>query len=89
MGRIIKALLQGVGLGLVLVACSSFSYKWYVIDNSSARYNGPTAVDDLPFSRCDKVNGEYQCVMLTIDEFTRLRLDYDNIKKRLVSCESR
>jgi uncharacterized protein YceK len=51
-----------------------FFYRWYIVDNDAKMYRGKDESQDLPFSFCDDKSA---CVMLPLDEFYRLREDYE------------
>lgn len=87
MEGLMKAIIQALILASVLVACSSFTYKYYGIDTAQSKFLGPKPEDDLPFSACDKANDEFQCVMMRVDEFAKMRRDFSNMRERLKACE--
>lgn len=77
----------GLAIGLTLTACASFTYKYYVLDLDEAELKGPSEQDDLPISVCAKTPEGYQCVTMKIDEFYRLKSNYQKLEKRLEELE--
>lgn len=85
-----RALLHGIGLGLVLVACASFSYKYYALDYQHSVLMGPTPADDLPLSVCQgDAQSQTKCIILMIDEFYRVKGDLEKCQSQLSSCQKR
>jgi hypothetical protein len=85
-----RALLTGMGLGLVLMACASFSYKYYALDYQHAMLLGKTPADDLPLSVCQgDAQSATKCMVLTIDEFYRVKSDLEKCQSDLISCQKR
>ncbi|MCA2656370.1 hypothetical protein [Microcystis sp. M061S2] len=89
MEGLMKAIVQALILVGALVACSSFSYKYYGIDTAQSKFLSPKPENDLPFAFCDKKNDEFQCVMMPVDEFAKMRRDFSNMRERLRACESK
>jgi hypothetical protein len=77
----------GLAIGLTLTACASFSYKYYVLNLESGELLGPREEDDLPISVCAKSAEGYQCVTMKLDEFYRLKANYQKLEKRLEELE--
>jgi hypothetical protein len=84
--------LSGFILGCSLIACAAvpvFSYHFYNIsrNNFAGTLLGPTAADDVPFSRCAPVNGKQQCVVVFYSDLNALITDYKQTKSDLISCQ--
>lgn len=79
---------------LLLLACGSFSYKHYVVQPMPGEeLRGVLAAkdqsEDLPLSRCQPDDIQKgKCVVLFVEEWERLRVDYDALKMKLEECES-
>lgn len=54
---------------------SEISYKYYVLDFENQTLNGPSSEYDLPLNRCMKVNDEYQCAVVFLDELAKIKRD--------------
>lgn len=74
-------------LGASLSACASFAYRFYVLNLEDQSLQGPSEKDDLPISVCAKNAEGYQCVTLKIDEFYRLKANYEKQEKRIEELE--
>lgn len=76
---------------LFLVSCAGMSYHYYGI--SEVNYNqgillGPSEKEDIPFSRCAPTENEkHPCVIMLTKDFYNLRLDYEDTKTKLKTCE--
>lgn len=75
------AILKGMGLGMVLVGCSSASYLFYNIDAKKSEYVGQDA--SLPFAYCVS----NPCLMIPLEEYVKLKRDYEAMKIDLENCE--
>lgn len=81
----------GLILGITLVGCSAWSYRYYGLDLPSyeGKLLGPKPEQDKPFSVCkpdDVMKGK--CVVMIQDEFFRMKQDYEETKKMLKQCQS-
>jgi hypothetical protein len=75
-------------LGSSTAACASvFAYKYFVLNLESQTLQGPTEKDDLPLSVCAQSIEGFQCVTLKIDEFYRLKENYEKQVKRIEQLE--
>lgn len=82
----------GLLLGIVLIGCAGFSYRYYGLDLPSydGTLLGPKPEDDISFSVCkpdDQSKGK--CVVLKADEFFRLKQEYQDMQERLKACEKK
>jgi hypothetical protein len=85
-----RALLQGIGLGLVLMACASFSYRYYALDYQHAMLLGPTPADDLPLSVCQgTAAAPNQCIVEKIDIFYQMKSDFQKCQNDLITCQKK
>jgi len=78
-----------LGLLFLMLACSSFKYKYYGILPSQGLLLGKQPKDDRPLSVCEPdeaVKGK--CVVMFTDEFERVRADIVDLTERLKACES-
>ena len=86
--------LRGFILGLLfavsLSACGSlkFFYKFYVFDYENNMLRGPKESDDLKTEVCSKLpDNKYKCVVMRLDEFYRLKTDYEKQKSKIIDLE--
>lgn len=90
----------GVLLGVLLVGCTSFGYKYYGIsevDWETGKILGPKPADDLPFSACkpleiaDPATGQiklkHQCVIMFSSEFFEMKKEHESLKIKLINCQ--
>lgn len=82
-----------IALQFTVLACASFTYKYYGIGPDQAgemrgTIRGHSDSEDQPLSACmpDAQTGG-KCVLLFVDEFERLRADLVDTKERLKACE--
>lgn len=76
---------------VMFASCGSFSYKWYGMqlpDYTKGKLLAEDEADDLPMSVCkpDQVR-KGKCVVMLIDEFEKLKADYEVARERLKQCE--
>ena len=75
---------------LLLVACSSFAYKYYGIRwaefSKDVVMLGPDEKKDKPFTDCQDLGN---CVVMYRDEFFKFRRDYEEKSIRLKELERR
>lgn len=80
---------------LLLLGCAGlgFSYRYYGLAEVSyveGKLLGPTEKDDLPFSKCAPSESvKNPCVVLFAKDFFALKLEYEAMQQRLVSCEKK
>lgn len=86
--------LKGFILGLIfaigITACGSinFFYKYYVYDYENNMLRGAKPSDDLKTEVCSKIpDNKYKCVVMTMDEFFRLKTDYEKQKQKIINLE--
>lgn len=74
----LKQFTLGFLLAVSISACGTFKfiYKYYVYDYEAQVLRGPDPKDDIESKVCSLVNGEYQCVVMKVDEFYRLKADH-------------
>jgi hypothetical protein len=87
-----RSFLFGFLSALILIAgCAGFTYHYYglsEVDYDHGMLLGPKAKDDLPFSKCaPNAQSKNPCVVMFTKDFYALRLDYEDLKNRLVACE--
>lgn len=82
-------------LALLLVSCAAFSYRYYgldveaVTDADKGKLLGPKPEDDLPLTACKATSdNKAPCVVLTTEEFFKLRRDYNDVVEKLKACEA-
>lgn len=88
----LKQFVLGFILALTISACGSISffYKFYVFDYENNILLGPTSNDDLKTEICSKnPDNKYKCVVMKIDEFFKLKSDYEKSKNKIVELERR
>jgi hypothetical protein len=73
--------------GVILTACASFSYRYYVLNLETQTLQGPSEKEDLPLTVCAKSSEGYQCVTMKLDEFYRLKSAYERQEKRIEELE--
>lgn len=86
----VRHVVLGMLLGISLVGCAGFSYRYYGLSASSYEGSllGPEPKDDKPFSLCSPTaQDKSPCVVLFSDEFFKLKQDLLETKERLKSCE--
>lgn len=76
---------------LLMVGCAGFSYRFYgleLFDYTHGTLLGPSAKDDLPFSRCapDK-SSAHKCVIMFTPDFYSFKKDYIDTQNKLKTCE--
>lgn len=86
-----KAYLLGVASALVLIGCAGFSYHYYGLSEVSYDRGillGPKPKDDMPFSQCAPTDqNRHPCVVMFTKDFWAFRLDYDDVKQKLIDCQ--
>jgi hypothetical protein len=82
-----KIVLSIMSISIILIACSGFGYKYYVLNLEDGILQGPKKKDDLPIKVCAKTVEGYECVVLKINEFFRLKQDYETVKEQLKACQ--
>jgi hypothetical protein len=85
----IRSFTLGFVLAMCISACAGvkFLYKYYVFDYEAQVLRGPEPKDDLKSNICQITNGEYQCMVMKIGEFYRLKSDYLKMGNRLEELE--
>ena len=86
----VKIFLLGILFSLAISACGSlkkFLYKFYIYDYEQGILKGPREADDLNASICAYQSGEYQCIVMKIDEFYRLKTDKEKADRRIDELE--
>lgn len=75
----------GFLLALSLSACGTFKfiYKYYVYDYEAKVLRGPKPVDDLNDSVCSYSNQEFQCVVMRMEEFYKLKKDHLELLQKI------
>lgn len=87
---LMKGFIFGVLIAMSISACGSlrnFLYKFYVYNYERGILQGPKPQDDIPANVCSLVNGEYQCIVMKIDEFYRLKTEYEKRGQRIIELE--
>jgi len=85
--------LRGFFLGFILAisvsACGTFKflYKYYVYDYEAQVLRGPEPKADVESKVCSLTNGEYQCVVMKVDEFYRLKSDHLKMLEKIDRLE--
>lgn len=92
MGFVRRQFLWGFVLGLSLAACGSipvFPYKYYNLSGNrfEGTLLGQKPGDDIPFSKCEPVNGTQQCAVVLYPALNALVIDYKQCKSDLISCQ--
>lgn len=88
--KLVYGLLTGIGFGVALVACASFSYKYYAWDYENHMLLGHTAADDLADSICrGDSQAKTKCMVETVDEFFRMKSDFEKCESALKTCQAR
>lgn len=81
----------GLLLGICLVGCAGFSYRYYGIsdvDYSRGYLLGNNSSADLPFNMCAPSEQiKHPCIVLKADEFFKMKQDLEDTKQRLKECE--
>lgn len=76
---------------LLLVGCAGFSYRYYGMQGVVYEHGmllGPTERDDIPFSSCQPGVGiKNPCVVMLTKDYFAFKLDYEDLKQRLRTCE--
>lgn len=85
----LKSFVLGIFVSITIAACANikFFYKYYVYNYEEQILQGPKPIDDLPASVCSYTNDEYQCVVMKVDEFFRLKSDYEKKVLRIQELE--
>lgn len=83
----------GLLLGILVVGCAGFGYKYYGIEIPDGCYKdgkllGPKESDDRPLEVCkpDEQN-KGKCTVMLTDEFDRLASDYTSCTIKLKDCQ--
>lgn len=78
----------GLLLGVALMACAGFQYRYYTLDLSSQKLLGQSEGDDLPITICNpQADVKAPCVVMKEDEFFKMRRDFNQMFERLKACE--
>lgn len=80
----------GLLLGIVLIGCAGFSYRYYGLDLPSydGTLLGPEPKDDIDFKRCMPDDfDKNKCVVMLHEDAMRLKQDYLDTKDKLKACE--
>lgn len=81
----------GVLSGCLLMGCASFAYRYYGLEGvryEEGKLLGPVPKEDLPFSSCaPNVESKHPCVLMFAKEFYAFKLDYEDTKQDLETCE--
>lgn len=85
--RIASGFVIGLSIGLTLSACASFTYRHYVLNLEDGTLQGPNPSDDLPISVCARTPEGYRCITMKIEEFYRLKINYEKMQMRLEELE--
>ena len=83
--------LSVVLLCLILVACAGFQYTYYGLAPKSydGTLLGPNPKQDVPFATCSPTPTDVgKCIVMTREEFFKLRLDYSDLQTKLKACQS-
>lgn len=86
----LKGFIIGLLISIGLTACGSISfiYKFYVYDYENNMLRGAKPSDDLKTEVCAKIpDNKYKCVVMNLDEFYRLKIDYEKQKQRIINLE--
>lgn len=86
----LKPFLLGVLFSLAITACGSieFLYKFYVYNYEDGILQGPKPENDLKAEVCAFKQGEgFQCMVMKISDFYRLKSDYEKQKTRIQYLE--
>lgn len=84
-----RSFLLGLLLGITLVGCASFQYRYYGIVPSQGKLLGVKPSDDKPLSMCEPdAQQRGKCVVLFTEEFERFVSDYLETKEQLKACQS-
>jgi hypothetical protein len=79
----------GILLGISLMACAGFKYRYYGIDPEAGLLLGSKPSEDRSLKECQGDSTQKgKCVVLFVAEFERLRADYINAQERLKKCET-
>ena len=81
-----KSFALGIIISITIAACANvkFIYKYYVYNYEQGILQGPNPSDDLPSSICSYSNNEYQCIAMKIDDFFRMKSDYEKKALRII-----
>lgn len=86
-----RSFLAGLILGVLLVGCTGFTYKYYGMrgmDYATGTLLGEKEADDLPFNKCQPTStSSNPCVVIFAPTFFKLRQDYEDTKIKLAECE--
>jgi hypothetical protein len=78
---------------LILMGCAGFSYHYYGMKDvvyDHGQLLGPTEKEDMPFSKCaPNAQSKHPCVVMLIKDFYDLKLDYEDTKQKLKTCEKK
>ncbi len=86
----LKGFVFGLLVAISISACGSlrnFLFKFYVFNFESGILQGPREQDDLPINVCARTQNEYQCIVMKIDEFYRLKTEYEKRGQRIEELE--
>ena len=80
----------GLALGLVVVACGTTKYKYYVLKAREGKLNCKTEAEDLPISACDDTpQSKAVCFVVFRDEKMKMERDLVELRRRLQDAERR
>ncbi len=88
-----KQFVMGLLLGMLLVGCAGFTYRYYGLEMPTECYEKGKLLDDkpsgdLPLTRCmpdDAQKGK--CAVFLVDELERLIADHGRLKAELKDCQ--
>lgn len=81
----------GILVGVLLVGCAGFSYKYYGLsaDSYEGKLLGPKPEDDLPFAECKPTDADKSpCVVVKAKVWFALKTDYEQMEEALKACQS-
>lgn len=88
-----KQFAMGLLLGILLVGCAGFTYRYYGIEMpaecfAQGKLLGPKESDDLPLSRCSPDDTQKgKCAVFLVEELERLIADHGRLKAELKDCQ--
>jgi len=82
-----KAFAIGFVFAFMLISCAGFGYKYYKVDLEQGMLIGNKPNNDRSLNICKRVNDEYQCIAMTIDEFFVLKEDFERLRDDLDDCQ--
>lgn len=77
-------------LNVLLVGCAAFQYHWYGLEAVSydGKLLGPKPENDIPLATCaPDAQNHGKCVVMLVDEFDRLKQDYERMQIELKNCQ--